>query len=91
MKEIESILNQSQHTQSSRRKTGAERMRAFRARKKKTGYKTVIALVPDKYKKMLDQFCSTTGLTIPKFVCYMLNRVNEGKVVEVDEPLEFIP
>ena len=92
MKKAEDKLNLSQQSSPKRPKhTGAERMRKLRARRKETGYKAITAFIPDEYKKLLDQFCSTTGLTIPNFICYMLGCVHEGKTVKVDKPITFNP
>lgn len=92
MKKAEDELNLSQQPRPKRRPhTSAERMRKLRARRKETGYKAITAFLPDEYKKLLDQFCSTTGLTIPNLICYMLGCVHEDKAVKVDKPITFNP
>jgi hypothetical protein len=53
-------------------KDKAEQMRAQRAKMKNAGYKDIHASIPEEFKNLLDEFCATTGLTIPEMICYLL-------------------
>ena len=50
-------------------KSGAERMRELRQRKKLAGNKAIMVMLPEKYKKRFDRLRTTAAET----VCYLLD------------------
>ena len=64
-------------------------MRAVRAKKKLEGYKDIHASIPEYYKKLLDQFCRDTQLSISELICYLLGCAQERDLPDIDRPIDF--
>ncbi len=54
-------------------KSGAERMRELRERKKQAGDKAILVMLPEKYKKRFDRLRNRLRTTAAETVCYLLN------------------
>ena len=64
-------------------------MKAVRARKKELGYKDIHASIPEEYKKLLDQYCHDTKLSISELICYLLGCAQENDLPDIDRPIDF--
>ncbi|MCR5347956.1 MAG: hypothetical protein K6E38_09305 [Fretibacterium sp.] len=67
----------------------AAQMRAQRARMKQAGYRDIHASIPEEYKRLLDQFCASTRLSISEIICYLLGCAQERELPDVDRPIDF--
>ncbi len=72
-------------------KNKAKQMRAQRAKKKQAGYRDIHASIPDEYKKILDQFCSATKLSIAELICYLLECAQKHNIPDINKPHDFQP
>ena len=54
-------------------KSGAERMRELRERKKQAGDKAILVMLPEKYKKRFDRLRNRLRTTAAETVCYLLD------------------
>ena len=64
-------------------------MRAIRAKRKSEGYKEVRIVIPEEYKKLLDQFSRNTRLSFSEFICYVLGCIEERDLPDIDRPIDF--
>ena len=54
-------------------KSGAERMRKLRDKKKAAGNKGMLVILPEKYKQRFDVLCRQLNASIAETICYLID------------------
>ena len=58
-------------------KSGAERMRELRERKKTAGYKGMLIFLPQEYKERFDKLCRQFNYSVTDTFCYLIDHATD--------------